>query len=140
MIELVFVIIILGILASVAFPKLNATRDDAEVAAGIQRLTNLITDVGGYYTAHGNFAEVPKMTDIQLMKPDKSLFEGNLTTTAYFGNTARTKKCLSVKVDDMNGTLEIQAAGDGSQYCNALIQEAKSMIKTHKFGGSAIYN
>lgn len=34
MVELVFVIVILGILASVAIPKLAATRDDAHVAAG----------------------------------------------------------------------------------------------------------
>ncbi|MFW5607548.1 MAG: prepilin-type N-terminal cleavage/methylation domain-containing protein, partial [Campylobacter hyointestinalis] len=32
MIELVFVIVILGILASLAVPKLAATRDDAEAA------------------------------------------------------------------------------------------------------------
>jgi general secretion pathway protein G len=34
MIELVFVIVILGILAGVAIPKLAATRDDAHIAAG----------------------------------------------------------------------------------------------------------
>lgn len=34
MIELVFVIVVLGILAAVAIPKLAATRDDAEVAKG----------------------------------------------------------------------------------------------------------
>ena len=34
MIELIFVIVILGVLASVAIPKLAATRDDAHIAAG----------------------------------------------------------------------------------------------------------
>lgn len=34
MIELVFVIVILGILAAVAIPKLAATRDDAQIAKG----------------------------------------------------------------------------------------------------------
>lgn len=34
MIELVFVIVILGILAAVAIPKLAATRDDAHIASG----------------------------------------------------------------------------------------------------------
>ena len=32
MIELIFVIVILGILAAVAIPKLAATRDDAQVS------------------------------------------------------------------------------------------------------------
>lgn len=34
MIELVFVIVILGILAAVAIPRLAATRDDAQIAKG----------------------------------------------------------------------------------------------------------
>ncbi len=34
MIELVFVIVILGILAAVAIPRLSATRNDAEIAKG----------------------------------------------------------------------------------------------------------
>lgn len=34
MIELVFVIVVLGILASIAIPRLSATRDDAQVAKG----------------------------------------------------------------------------------------------------------
>ncbi|DAB38187.1 MAG: hypothetical protein A2023_04745 [Sulfuricurvum sp. GWF2_44_89] len=34
MIELVFVIVVLGILAAIAIPRLAATRDDAEIAKG----------------------------------------------------------------------------------------------------------
>ncbi|OQX60379.1 MAG: hypothetical protein B5M52_00180 [Helicobacteraceae bacterium 4484_230] len=34
MIELVFVIVVLGILAAVAIPRFSATRDDAKIAAG----------------------------------------------------------------------------------------------------------
>ena len=39
MIELIFVIVILGILAAVAIPRLAATRDDAEVAKAATNLT-----------------------------------------------------------------------------------------------------
>ena len=140
MIELVFVIVILGILASVAIPRLAATRDDAEVAAGLQRLTGLITDIGGYYTGHGRFVEVDKMSNEELLKADKTVFDGNLTnTTAYFGNTARTKNCIAVTIDDMNGTLNLTAASDGSAYCDAMVSRAGSMLGKHQFGGSAIY-
>lgn len=34
MLELVFVIVVIGILASIAIPKLGATRDDAQIAKG----------------------------------------------------------------------------------------------------------
>lgn len=146
MIELVFVIVILGILASVAIPKLAATRDDAEVVAGLQRVSMLISDIGSYYTGHGIFAEVEKMTSQILLKNSKTgalydRFEGNLTNnTAYFGNIARTKECLTITIDDMNGTLNITPVSDGSSYCDALISQSGKFIGIHRFGGSSIYN
>lgn len=141
MIELVFVIVILGILASVAIPKLVATRDDAEVMAGVQRVSTIISDIGAYYTAHGIFAEVPKMTNEILVKADMDRFDGNLTgTTAYFANTARTKKCLSLTISDTNGTLNIVDLHDSSGFCQALSRQLGKMVGTYYFGGSAIYN
>ncbi len=139
MIELVFVIVILGILASVAIPKLSATRDDAEVAAGVQRLSSFVSDVGGYYTAHGHFDLRSKMTKIVLVDSSNAQYDGNLTTEAFFGNTAKTKRCFGIKVDDMNGTLKIRDLNDGSAYCQALSKVASNFIKTHKFGGSNVY-
>lgn len=55
MIELIFVIVILGILAAVAIPRLAATRDDAEVVKLGTNLTTLLGDVGAYYTSQGGF-------------------------------------------------------------------------------------
>ena len=45
MIELIFVIVILGILASVAIPRLAATREDAEISTGIANLRTLLSDI-----------------------------------------------------------------------------------------------
>jgi general secretion pathway protein G len=41
MIELVFVIVILGILAAVALPKFSATRDDATIAKGRSDISSI---------------------------------------------------------------------------------------------------
>ena len=60
MIELIFVIVILGVLASVAIPRLAATRDDAEVAKAATNLTTAISDISAYYTAKGTFSGVSK--------------------------------------------------------------------------------
>ena len=51
MIELIFVIIIIGILASVALPKLAVTRDDARHAATCEDLARCIMDMAARYTA-----------------------------------------------------------------------------------------
>ena len=55
MIELIFVIVILGILASVAIPRLAATREDAEISAAVANLRTLVSDATAYHTAKGTF-------------------------------------------------------------------------------------
>lgn len=54
MIELIFVIVILGILAAVAIPKLAATRDDATLAKEIANAKTCVNDAGAFYTANGS--------------------------------------------------------------------------------------
>ena len=67
MIELIFVIVILGILAAVAIPRLAATRDDAEVSKAVTNLTTVISDLGAYYTSQGKFADsFETMTNVKL--------------------------------------------------------------------------
>jgi len=56
MIELIFVIVIIGILAAVAIPKLAATRGDAKAAKIANNLATCITDAGGAYLKDGNFS------------------------------------------------------------------------------------
>ncbi|WP_107929789.1 type II secretion system protein [Campylobacter concisus] len=56
MIELIFVIVILGILAAVAIPRLAATRDDAEISKTATNIQTLVSDLGSYYTSQGKFA------------------------------------------------------------------------------------
>ncbi len=53
MIELIFVIVIIGILASVAVPKLAATRDDAKKVADIANVKTCLSDLLAAYTAAG---------------------------------------------------------------------------------------
>ena len=51
MIELIFVIVIIGILAAVAMPKLSATRDDAELSAFMANTKICIDSLAAAYTA-----------------------------------------------------------------------------------------
>ena len=65
MIELIFVIVILGILAAVAIPRLAATRDDAEIAKTAANIQTFINDLGSYYTSQGEFADASKMSNVK---------------------------------------------------------------------------
>ena len=52
MIELIFVIVILGILAAVAIPKLAATRSDAEVSKISQNIMTGASEIASYAVSH----------------------------------------------------------------------------------------
>ncbi len=54
MIEVIFVIVIIGILAAVAIPKLAATRDDAVISAIVSNARLALGDFEAYYTSQGN--------------------------------------------------------------------------------------
>ena len=53
MIELIFVIVIVGILAAVAIPKLAATRDDARISIIAHETMTAAWEVASYATARG---------------------------------------------------------------------------------------
>lgn len=60
MIELIFVIIVLGILSAIAFNKLSATRDDARLSQMAKSISVAITEVAANAVATGN---VPTSSD-----------------------------------------------------------------------------
>ena len=65
MIELIFVIVILGVLAAIAIPRLIATRDDAEVVRAAQNVTTSLGDLMGYYMAKGKYSnDFSSMTNV----------------------------------------------------------------------------
>ena len=83
MIELIFVIVILGILASVAIPRLAATRTDAEIAATVANIRTLLSDLNSYYAVKGEFAEGAdgvkwsEITNVPLENADTQAVNGN---------------------------------------------------------------
>ncbi|WP_297576183.1 type II secretion system protein [uncultured Campylobacter sp.] len=91
MIELIFVIVILGILAAVAIPRLAATRDDAEVAKTLSNLSTMISDVTSNYTAQGEFAanidQMTNVTGIELATGSETLSDLNTKAVTTAGGT-----------------------------------------------------
>ena len=141
MIELIFVIVILGILSSIAIPRLSTTRDDAEVVRAAEEIRTLINDLAVYYTASGLFGKLSDMTNVPLVDASFNAFDANLTTKAYYSNSAHTEKCISIQVSNDSGDLNITAESSNSTLCSSLNKVLKNSLKIHHFGGSTIsYN
>ena len=112
MIELIFVIVILGILAAVAIPKLAATRDDAKWSKALSDAATCVADLGSQYTAVGSFDDN---------------YQNDLTCTQFQGG-------LSLA----NGTITITSATASAVSVGGT---STSLDGTHTFGGSNVnYN
>jgi general secretion pathway protein G len=71
MIELIFVIVILGILAAVAIPRLAATRDDAKAASIKTDIGTTLQAVPAWYTGQKEVSVVNSMQfDTSVWKPN----------------------------------------------------------------------
>ena len=105
MIELIFVIVILGILASVAIPRLAATRTDAEIAATVANLRTLLNDVASYYAVKGEFTEGAdgvkwnEITNVPLENADTQAVNGN----GYL--MVGGERCIEVSINNKTGVL-----------------------------------
>ena len=125
MIELIFVIVILGVLASVAIPRLAATRDDAEVAKAATNLTTAVSDLTAYYTAKGSFKSSAGKQNVTFDKITNALTkEGKLMVKGKI-------ECVTVKLPDATAGTTAAASDkvelkltftDGDAVCKQLRQ------------------
>ncbi|MDY5116112.1 MAG: type II secretion system protein [Campylobacter sp.] len=104
MIELIFVIVILGILASVAIPRLAATREDAEISAAVANLRTLVSDATAYYTAKGTLtgANWSAITNVPLKKDTNGNAVDSTTTatTKAYLKVGNDNNCIDVEMKD----------------------------------------
>lgn len=119
MIELIFVIVIIGILAAVAIPKLAATRDDAKVGNELSKLAIYLTDISTLYMAKGNVTVNDSNAKLKCFASNVTIDNGTLSLSIFPGG------------DD-----------DGEEYCASAQQAASTKgltgTKVVTFGGHLV--
>lgn len=128
MIELIFVIVILGILAAVAVPKLAATRDDAKISAESISLSQALMNLGAGWTAIGsweNYTEDSANSAVNCFT-FTTTNDGNVTI-APIGTAS--DKCSQIILD---GVKDVTSK-------NGLLN-SDATAKTYQFGGSGVKN
>lgn len=103
MIELIFVIVILGVLAAVAIPKLSATRDDAKIAQTINSVNVAMSEIAAFVLSQGKVEN-----DLSLMSNSlQNLKTLNLATMNIVTRSAE------IKGGNVNDCLKIQVLNSG---------------------------
>ena len=117
MIELIFVIVILGILASTAISKLAANRDDAKTSVEVNNLAACIMDLGTQYTGKATLNTSESQACVKTFA--KNCFTG---TTG------------------VNGTLTISSGSNTETWCTQAqtLATNQNLIGNHYFGGTSV--
>lgn len=146
MIELVFVIVILGILASLAVPKLAATRDDAEAAKAAVEIKDAITQLTTYYIVNGSFGTKdltnadmnatvsPTIVEVKDSKTKTNKWTDCVTLTASNGDAAKS----------IPANIKVTAGDSNSSFCSAVrgtqaYKDWSTMTNGIQVGGSGIF-
>ncbi|MCI6343758.1 MAG: prepilin-type N-terminal cleavage/methylation domain-containing protein [Campylobacter sp.] len=122
MIELIFVIVILGILASVAIPRLAATREDAEISTAVANIRTLVSDATAYYTAKGSFgaAKWNEITNVPLGSANST------ATDAAASIKVANQNCISIQMVQINGSPHIQFTKDNANINNTVCTQVQN--------------
>lgn len=156
MIELVFVIVILGILASLAVPKLAATRDDAEAAKAAVEMKDVITQFTAYYTVNGTFKPTNSTTTTSNTSTNGTITDDDMKNISptYKQATEKTgnnwTKCVKFTLNDGSNAnpanIKVAKADSNadSSFCSAVrgTQAYKDWSKLTdgiQVGGSGIF-
>ena len=96
MIELIFVIVIIGILAAVAIPKLAATRDDAKISALANNVANGANEIAAYAIARGK------------TESDFTLMSNAVSAMVNSGDAVRSGSVLNIKINNTADCLKLE--------------------------------
>lgn len=108
MIELIFVIVILGILAAIAIPRLAATRDDAKQSAILADYKSALNTIGARAMADG------AMPDLTTLYQEGGNILDVTATAVQIGDSAGTgTTCVTLDVSsDENISVTINSSAD----------------------------
>lgn len=103
MIELIFVIVILGILAAVAIPRISATRDDALTVKIAQNVMNGASEIAAYATSNGTvLSDLTAMSNgMKALVESSGATNGTSTVTVPYGNVS---DCITIEIVTTGGT------------------------------------
>lgn len=123
--------VVLGILASIAIPRLAGTREDAEIATAIANLRTLVGDASAYHTITDTFADTrwDQITKVPLQEADRATNNGTLTvggrnciTVRVVNKTEAAPAHMLINRNDTNGVCaQVLAAAPVAAYLNSTL-------------------
>jgi len=145
-VELVFVILIIGILSAVMVSRFMATRDDAKIAVALSHVGQLISEITIYYTSmgyfHSDLSKMSSITDANYTIGWDSLSQSGVITFYTPKNRKGVEPCMKISLQNQEGNMTISNVGGSHEnVCQGLQQIAiyKKLLNTKLLRGNNIF-
>lgn len=134
LVEIIFVIFIIGILASISVPNFMTARDKAKIAASKDNLNTILKGINMYFIEYGNYpaqAALDNASSIPILEAELSNPDSYLRQ--FYENKIAEYKVPPITAGD-NSPFEIlvrtnAAANKEGKVCWIYYSEAKDMIE-----------
>ena len=111
MIELIFVIVVIGVLAAIAIPRISATRDDAALAKSMTDIAVALQDINAYYVSQGKLA---LETTNKTVKFREMTNAGTIDSSGALGFLVKDDECLAFEKNyDKETNLRVKVGEQG---------------------------
>lgn len=144
-IEIIFIIMIIGILALIAIPRLSATYDDAKITIALNNIGTLINDLSTYYTANehysSNLKDMSNIDDVNYTVLWNPITQRGVLTYYTLDNNSEPEPCVLFSIQNSEGNLTISNVSNPSgQICKSLqlVYTYKQFLGTKLIGGNRI--
>ena len=106
LVEMIVVIVIIGIIAAIAVPKLLDTKDEATASSIKQDIATAVSAIRSYYLMNGSIAKISDAVNLNTKN-----WSGSDGLTAIYKDTA---DCITIAVAAPNLTVTLATANDNS--------------------------
>ena len=140
MIELILIIVVIGVLAAIAIPRISATRDDAVLVKTMAEIRTAIEEINAYYISQGKLAldttnnkvKFKEMTNAGVVDSsgNLSIFAKNerCISLKFF---AADQSCLGVDISEQGLCKKLWEAPEFQRFSQTMIKPAQGALPAH---------
>ena len=140
MIELILIIVVIGILAAIAIPRISATRDDAVLVKTMAEIRTAIEEINAYYISQGKLALDTANNKVKFKVMTNA---GVLDSSGDLGFFAKNEKCISLKffaadqsclgvdISEQGLCKKLWEASEFKRFSQSMIKPAQGALPAH---------
>ena len=140
MLEPIFVIVIMTILAAVIISKINATREEAKLTKAMSEIAVAIQDINTYYISEGKLAIDTKNNRVDFRAMTNAGVVDSSGNLSFFAKNERCislkffvadQSCLGVDISEQGLCKKLWEAPEFKRFSQSIIKPAQGALPAH---------